>query len=417
MNLSKREKVMLILLGITILIVGFYMLYIKPQLEKIQELNKVADVLQKSVDFTKTNISLEDKVDSNYKILNEKINSITRNFFPEIKQENYIIMLDGFLESSNVYGKTMSFLETEIGSIEERKAESKDSDLLNQIYEIINEFSDSVNEVSTNEYKEQKSQSEEQNDDMSLENMNATIYFQGKYENIVSFLRKIEDFNKNIIIKNLNLVKDNEDDLITGSIILQFYAVPKLKLLDEDYYQWDYQGNYGKDNPFYNDTSNKDKENREDGSKSGNGAVITLDDYDFGMWVKPITSDNTTVGVGKYGDSTRESYVYADNVGVESVKITFKIENNKYLYRYSTSSQSYPRKKDEFIEFIPKGEVIGVRVFASMRNSSSDVSGANITIDNMTDKKVVFHITSDDSQRPRVTIVSGEGDIIIKRDN
>ncbi|WP_202710855.1 hypothetical protein [Sporosalibacterium faouarense] len=413
MTLSKREKVMIAFLVILIILAGFYIIYFKPQLEEIATLDKEAEALKQRVDITKTNISLTNQVDEKYKKLNEKVNAIVSDFFPSINQEKLIVILDEFINSSDVEAKSMNFTETELTSIKESVGNNNSSDYENQINDIVGEFKGDVKIVDSNNISKSSSSNnnEQEQKEITLRNMTTTIFFQGNYNDVVEFLSRIEEYNKKIIIKNLNLVKEEENNQITGSVILKFYAVPKLELQDIEYYQWDYDNKYGKDNPFYDNGLSKSN-----GSESnGNNVITVTDGYDFGMWVKPITSDNTTVGVGYYDDKTRETYVYADNIGVEPVKITFKKENNKYLYRYSTSAEAYPKDEEDFQEFDPKGNFISMKIFTNKRNSSNDISGAKVTIDNITDLKLVVDIPDDDEERPRVNIVSGEGDILINR--
>ncbi|MTI48213.1 MAG: hypothetical protein FH761_10250 [Firmicutes bacterium] len=413
MTLSKREKVMIAFLVILIILAGFYIIYFKPQLEEIATLDKEAEALKQRVDITKTNISLTNQVDEKYKKLNEKVNAIVSDFFPSINQEKLIVILDEFINSSDVEAKSMNFTETELTSIKESVGNNSSSDYENQINDIVGEFKGDVKIVDSNNISKSSSSNnnEQEQKEITLRNMTTTIFFQGNYNDVVEFLSRIEEYNKKIIIKNLNLVKEEENNQITGSVILKFYAVPKLELQDIEYYQWDYDNKYGKDNPFYDNGLSKSNGSESD----GNNVITVTDGYDFGMWVKPITSDNTTVGVGYYDDKTRETYVYADNIGVEPVKITFKKENNKYLYRYSTSAEAYPKDEEDFQEFDPKGNFISMKIFTNKRNSSNDISGAKVTIDNITDLKLVVDIPDDDEERPRVNIVSGEGDILINR--
>lgn len=400
MKLSKREQIMLAILGILVVVASFYIFFLKPKLEELDRYKREASDLQQKVESTKTDFDLELQVEKNYKKLYEKINAITQEFYPSIEQEKIIVTLDKFFKKTNVTGNTINFSKLGLSEVKERGITNRETEE-NQIDKIVNDYYNKKDKLNTGSIDKKTSEREV----IKLESMSTTLYISGKYEECIDLVSEIQKHDKRIIIKNLNLVKDEENNTLAGSMILQMYAIPTLILQNGEYYKWEYNREYGKDNPFLGNSTYIEKNIKDN-----------LDDYDFSMTVKPISADMPTVILGRMGDSSRESYVYADNIGVEPVKITLKKENNKYLYRYDTSGESFPKGQGVYNQFVPNGDNIDIRIYSIKRNSSSDVSGTKITIDNLTEKNVIVDILNDDIEKPRVNIITQNGSVMINRD-
>ncbi|EOD01520.1 hypothetical protein [Caldisalinibacter kiritimatiensis] len=403
MELSKREKIMLIVLAIIVVLFGYYKLIYNPQIEKINELEKKAEKYKSELKAIKTEVSPDSKVRKDYKIMNEKISSLYRRFYPKIIQEKIILILNDMIQDSKVDNQSISFSELELGIIDdetnEKSEEYEMESLVKKYLGMEDKKEDEVNEKNENEVK--------------IEKLTANLNFNGSYSNIISLMKEIEQNNREILIKNLNIVKTDNNEL-SGNIQLEFYAVPKLHNQDEDYLNWDLYNEYGKNNPFYGDIY---KNNNIVTSEVDNNNETSWQEikYDFAMTVKPFNSDLPTIMLGKANDNTRESYVYADKNGVENIDIVFTEQKDKYYFKYRTSSENYPKnyKIGEFFE--PKDDTINLIIFTHERNSNKDVAGANIKIENNTSKKVLVVIDGDDKNRPRVNIDKVKGRIDIKR--
>ena len=410
MNLSKREKVMLFFLGISIIVGALYYFMLKPQLDNINKLKEEAEFLQEKVNTTKRNLDLRNEVEAGYTKAYKKVNSITKHFFPVVIQEKFIEILDRFIVESDIELLTISFTDIDYTNLKE-EIEKESTSESSEIYDIIKKFNDekqnTINDTNNIEKTELK-----------LKNISATMYIEGTYDNIIKFIKKVESNDKKIIIKNVNLMT-KEDDILSGNIILSFYAVPKLFIQDLEYFKWNYDNDYGRENPFINDMETEEPDDLEDNT-SGNEIVnenYDISEIEFGMWVKPISSDLPTIALGEFEDRFQSTYVYADNIGLEDIFINLKKENDKYLYRYNTKSESYPKQQGEYEEFKVKGGIIEIKIYSAKRNSSDDVSGARITIENFTDLRVKIIIKNDDEYKPRVNIIYNEGNVVIIRES
>ncbi|KMJ93195.1 hypothetical protein CBCST_20015 [Clostridium botulinum C str. Stockholm] len=240
--------------------------------------------------------------------------------------------------------------------------------------------------------------------------MSVNIQFQGTYEDILDFIKRIEDFPKYIKIKNIK-VSQNGNLGINGSVTLEFYAIPKIEKEYGDLLEWNLDNSYGKVNPF-------DGQDIISRFKGLNTEKIKEKNSDFIMCVKPMNSTLPTMMLGKgnvEGDST---YIYEDNPGIEEVYVYLTKQNDKYFYKYNDSKDRYPQDYNENgEEFILSSSTINFNIYSNNRLDNLDNSGVKLNIINNTDKTVALRIKGDDKNRPRVTVSqSGSGKVDITRD-
>ncbi|WP_432665234.1 hypothetical protein R9X47_03075 [Wukongibacter baidiensis] len=416
MKLTKREKILLLSLGVLILIVGYYKFILAPQLVRIKELKAEVEDYSKKAQKAKIAVSPNNKIHKDFKIMNSKIIYGSQRLFPRIIQEKYITIIDEMAEKANIKVSSIGFTNEEINRIETRKME--DGNQMYHLKQLVEEYHGEFN-VSSNSEKDsgEKSNENKENSNSSeedlktqLETMTATINFEGKYENIIAFIKSVEALDKKIIVKNLSLSNPEEGPMV-GNILLDFYAVRKLKPSDQDesYLKWDIEDEYGRENPFnpfsgYVGTDNNDSK------------TASRERYDFIMTVKPITSDLPTIIIGKTKDTAMRSYVYADNPSFEDVEFQILQEGDKYYYKYKTKSDSYPEDYDgNRVEFKPNGKELKLNIISHERNSKDDNSGVNMALINKSNLRLSVKIDYDDSKKSRVNILKKIGNISVKR--
>lgn len=413
MKITKRERLLLSFLGVLILIVAYYQFALTPQLNKIKELKIEAEEYRDRVQKAKIAISPNNKVHKDFKILNSKIMYGCQNLFPSIIQEKYITIIDKMAKDAEIKISGIGFTEKEVGQIEIVNSEGGSTDyLLKQLVQQYNGKPGESNENKKDSGNEGKGNddSSEQSIETELEKMITTINFEGNYENIIDFIENIEAFNKKIFIKNLSLSNPEQGSMV-GNIVLDFYAVPKLKNYDFDmnYLKWDISNEYGRENPF-------EPFSGYDGVKSDSSKNVSRQNYDFIMAVKPITSDLPTIIIGKTKDTAMRSYVYADNENFENVEFEILKENNKYFYRYKTQSDSWPKEyKNNKVEFKPNGKYVKLNIISHERNSKKDNSGMNLSLINKSNLQLSVKIDYDDRKKSRVNVIKKIGNINVKR--
>ncbi|CAH2214670.1 hypothetical protein [Tepidibacter aestuarii] len=408
MKLTTREKIMLIVLGLILIIGGYYKFILSPQLTKLDNIKQEVIDKKAEVQRVKLEISENSPVYKEFKIINAKIKSMTKPLFPSINQEKIIVILDDMLGKSNIEGNSISFSDIDVNEIDVKKAEKKDKDYL--IKNLSEEYKGNKKEKKDEASKENQEDLEENKNE--TEKMTATISYKGKYKDLITFLEHIETYEKKILINNISISKSKknntdedgivtEENSITGSIALDFYSVPKIHEQDEEYLKWDFDNGYGKGNPFVPFSGYHEY--------NENNRVIN---NDFIMTVKPISSDLPTVIMGRAMDKLGRSYVYADNQNFEDVEFQLIQVDKKYYYKYKTQGESYPKDyENNMIEFDPHGTAVNIKIISNKRNSEEDTSGINLSLINKTNLKLNVNIDYEDDKNPRVKVVNKLGNV------
>ncbi|MFD3156357.1 hypothetical protein ACFIJ5_05780 [Haloimpatiens sp. FM7330] len=409
MKVTKREKILLIILAV--LLVGFvyYKLIIKKQNENIKNLTSKKNEYEQKVESVKNKIASKNRKSLEIKILNSKILDKYDRFFPKLEQERIIVILNEMLENSKLEGNVLSFSENvlEKANIKTKSKKSRETHMgkLVEEYNSLENKTKNNNENIGSNKNTIKNNSKDSSINSAVSKMQCTLSFKGTYEEIFDFINKIENFNKEIIINNISIAS-SEENFLSGSILLDFYSIPKFK--NEDYYKYDFASPKGKYNPFKISMSNNKSKVDDSASKTEKNKI----EYDFLMNVKPLSSDLPTIMIGKAKDIERNTYIFSDKNDIENVAMYFIRKNNKYFYKYKTSKQKYPMNFKE-VEFKPNGEKINVKIYSTSRNSEIDKAGVNLKIYNKTDLDTDVYIKGDDKNRPRVNVIK-EGVVNIK---
>lgn len=412
MKISKREKVLLMILGIIIVIGCYYKFVYIQQNEMINQLNKEKSQDEQKIITIRNYASSIGKRESDIKILKAQIQNKTLDIVPDIKEEKIIVDLDNILNNSNLDGYSITFSDVSVQPISSKKQEQK-QDVKDPLQDLVNQYNGkSIIHSSTNENNsDNKSNANKDKNSVSAEKMTVNINLKGSYINVINLIKNIENYSKKIIISNIKLAQDAKSGT-SGIVTLDYYGIPKVTDEDKDFLKWEYNNKYGRDNPFEGISSTTST----GGTIEQIGKSNSESNYDFVMLVKPINSDLPTVMLGKSNDMTKSTYVYADNSGIENVEIYLTQKDSKYYYKYKTSRGTYPEQYNgDGSEFVPNGSDISFKIYSSKRISSEDVSGVNIKIYNKTDKQATFSIDNEDSTKPRVNVTGEAGNVDEKR--
>lgn len=412
MKISNREKILIAILGVFLVVYGYYNYVFLKQSAMVEAVRNNRNTLETKLASLNSMISNLDKRESNLKILNSKIQDSSILLYPTIAQEKIIIELDELMAQSKING-ALSFTEVDVKVIQSNTVEQKQI-AKGSLQPVTDEYNSKFNKdvkILENSNKTAVSTSKQMSkaEGSNVEQMQATLTFNGSYENIISFIKNIENHPKKIVITNMNISQSSKTE-INGSCQLEFYAVPKISDEDAEYIKWSYNNPYGKVNPFDGGSSITMNNTIEQTS------TAKKDAYDFVMSVRSISSDLPTIMLGKANDSAKNSYVYGDSNSKESVEIVFTQEGGEYYYKYKTSRGSFPMQYDgNGTKFKLVNGDISLKVFSNKRIGSDDKSAADIKITNKTDKVISVLIENDDSLNPRVSIAGEGSSVDVKR--
>lgn len=406
MKLTKREKTLLGLLSVIIIVGGGYFGLIQPQMTAYDKLKADHDALNVKYTEFKASLSPTNKLYNNYTIMNNKTQNVTKLFFPELKQQKFILILKDQIDKAKINPKVLQFSKIEdIKLKEEEDKDKKDQEdrLGDAALALYKNMLPSQEQKTEEQAAVEKARQEQETLLNSLSLQAATLVFDGSYSQLKDFVAAVESYDKRITVEEISSTWT--EGVLEHTVTLGFYAMKKIDTTqDKAFLAWDKVGVYGKDDPFSGiDLSNL----KTDTVVSGQNASS-----DFFISLNPIVSDMTTVMLSKNGDRTRRSFVYADSNSEEPVTMEFIQKSGKYYYRYKTADEQYPLNYDDYVEFTPHSGSINVYVLSELRNGKEDKSGVKLTVVNKTDRAVVFKINNDDP-KSRLSIVKKQGNVSV----
>ncbi len=396
MKINKREKTLLFVLALGVVGFGYYKVVWDYQYNKLKDLkSKELKVKQEYNDDVKMVNSIEPNKEE-INIFNSEIQNLTSGFYSNISQPNIILELNNLMNDTNVKG-TMSFSEIKTMPVMDNQegdssSKSENDENKNQIQGIVNDYNN-ITDKKKNEDKKNKKQEEIYN----LNQMTVSLSVNGTYDNVMKFMKSIEENPKHINILNFNLSAQTDGN-VSANMNIQLVAIPKIDASKEEFTTADEK--YGKENPFSGASvvGTGTIENELENSKVKN---------DFLMTVRPINSDFPTIVLGKSGDKDKKTYLNNDENSVSNIEMYISGDNGKYYYKYKVEGKSYPTKfEGNGEEFKPNGNDINFEIFSEKRVNKDDKSGANIKIVNSSDKEVNLIINKDDEKSPRVNVTT-----------
>ena len=396
MKINKREKTLLFVLALGVVGFGYYKVVWDYQYNKLKDLKSKELKVKEEYNHDVKMVNSTEPINEEINIFNSEIQNLTSGFYSNISQPNIILELNNLMNDANVKG-TMSFSEIKTMPVMDKQdgdssSKSEDDENPNQIQGIVNDYNN-ITDKKKNEDNKDKKQEEIYN----LSQMTVSLSVNGTYDNVMKFMKSIEENPKHINILNFNLSAQTDGN-VSANMNIQLVAIPKIDASKEEFTTADEK--YGKENPFSGASTvgTGTIENELENSKVKN---------DFLMTVRPINSDLPTIVLGKSDDKDKKTYLNNDENSVSNIEMYISGDNGKYYYKYKVEGKSYPTKfEGNGEEFKPNGNDINFEIFSEKRVNKDDKSGANIKIVNSSDKEVNSIINKDDEKSPRVNVTT-----------
>ncbi|NJD01351.1 MAG: hypothetical protein FIA99_01840 [Ruminiclostridium sp.] len=257
MKISNREKVLLgILAAIALLAISYYVIF-KPQLEKIDKFTQESAELKLQVQKTETEIASIPLLETMITELEKSLEEKTEKFYPEILQDRIIIIIDDLIKKAQVDSPSSAYSQIAIAQIQKtsifqpKKFPAK---------ELVDEYIASKggqdqekpegNSQAADQTKSSGKAAGTEAQPADVQSISVTLQFEGSYDQAIRLIKEVEALKRTIVIPDLALVYGAENNLLTGSIRINFYALPKISVQDGKYLEWPYNNKYGKTNPF-----------------------------------------------------------------------------------------------------------------------------------------------------------------------
>lgn len=232
-NLSKKDKIILSSTIILVSIVFGLKFLILPQLE--QYTNNLMTLDSKRAEQSRLSmITIENKaLEEKQKELQEQYDLALEEISKTPAVAQIIYDLKGLMSRSNVEVKSLSFSYSDVS---EEKITSND--------EVKTDENGVVTEIdrgiSGGEMPDQQIESEQ-----AVKKQIVNISLVGKYENIINFIKSIENYSRIADVSNIS-ISPGEGNLLNASLTANFY---NLNYQEGENYDFN-NGTYGKDNSF-----------------------------------------------------------------------------------------------------------------------------------------------------------------------
>ncbi|WP_053957110.1 hypothetical protein [Inediibacterium massiliense] len=177
MNL--KRKTLLIKTFILLIVFSFYYFYIfSPQIGKLNFLKETLQDHTEKLEKRKNILNQKEMIDKEYEKLNKEIQKGNNQYFLSIKQDYILTVLNEILENSNVEFDSIEFLK-------EKKEKLKNQEIYC---------------------------------------MKVTLPMQCNYNDLITFLKKIREYKRKIVVDKLQ-IESIQDHTLSISISLNFYSL------------------------------------------------------------------------------------------------------------------------------------------------------------------------------------------------
>lgn len=450
MNLTPRDKKLLIALGIVVFIVVFLKFLILPKFNNITTLKTDIDALKNTYAMNITYKAKTESLDSDIKILSTKLQNLRAIYPPNINVDELLIIMKELISGSTLEVRSMTFERAKPTNLLAKddttsKAQGENTtntpvvDGNNQT--IAQQQSVTVSSLLNYFYlwglkSQQNANSTEAIVIPDGKGYSVLVKIDGKgtNEQIKSFLVSLGELDNRAYCKNISIVNEQNGRSDTSNNMLKFSAeIEFYGIMDKgagEYYllpygKWMPIDAAGKSNVFeaYNgfDISNVSKDKTASSISKMQDENISSSDalgnYDFSVIASAFGGGLApSVSVACKNPEASRTYsnpiVYGDSKSTENVEIFIEKKAGKYYCKFKTDHEQYPDKQyNETFEFIPVGKDLKLIILSSERSGDEDKAGVNITLINNTDKKLVYNIKFEDKKSPRVKIGKTVGNV------
>ena len=371
MVLSDRDKRLLMILLITVILVGSYMGFTKlsEQNEVLEQ--EVRDLSQKHSDLVTKNVN-KGNYEADAIANGEEFLSAFNKYNSSLSQEQTLLFLASVEKNTGVWLKQQSLENT------------------SQIYQFGRITSSNPSRYGELVYR---------TDNVGI-STNTSVSYECSYDQLKEVLTYLRENGKKVTINSMSYSYTAETDKVTGTMSLTFYAITGSDREPQDI---DIKDVFiGTDNIFSSDTffgSGDEVSYREQ--------IIT--NYDLYVIVNRTGADKNSVICGQAGDPDNSTVISSNEGGIEYVTIVVSGREGNYGVKYKIGNQAYPFADFDGVAPFICGDSIELLVYSSLRGGTTDSSEIRLTVINESDLAVNGAVIGDDPENPRVILDKKEG--------
>lgn len=214
MEISARDKKLLVYLIAISIIAGSYFFVAKPLLDKQAKLNEEISELQQKVTHYTDIYNNMDNYESQIAEAQTKYNETCNKLFGGLNQDNTIMMVKDLENATDVWIARLSFTEEDVVFGEE-------------IADATAEGSETTEGAETAEGAEAASADGSEAAPASMQGVrqDLNIDYAASYDNFKRFIEYIENHDERLFISSINATYSVDSGLVGGSMVLSQYAI------------------------------------------------------------------------------------------------------------------------------------------------------------------------------------------------
>lgn len=445
MNLTKRDRKLLTGLGIFIVVVVFVKFLFLPKIASISTLKSEIATLNNTYTMNLTYKAKNANMDSDIKILSEKLKTLRATYPPSINTDELLILLRDIIKDSKIKVASLTFDKPTALALQAEPT-AANADASQSASNNAPQLPDVNNLTNTNIMNyfylwglQGQMNSYFSNADITVPDgksysVSVKLDASGTNTEIKEFLSALSKLNNRAYCKKINISADvnSEQEEDSDTKLKVTAEIEFLGIMDKgagEYYllkngKWSPMNSTNKTDIFkpyegYNaDFEDIDMSSQEASTAGKTDEAANLNDYDFSVVAAPYGGGLApSVSISCYKPESSLIYtspvVYGDNKEYENAELFIEQkEDGRYYCKFKTDHDAYPDKQySQTFPFIPSGKDLKVLIYAILRKSDNDKAGINLTIINNSDKTLYYEIKNDDSSKPRVKIVKTTGSV------
>ena len=293
LNISKKEKNLLLILFTAIVFWVSYKYVLTPQSESLSRLKNEKDVYESQLFETEEFIASENALNREWENLNAEYKMISQKYYPSIDQPEIIHMLNSIIDNGKLEIPSMSFGEPEALEIEGIEANHLD----------------------------------------------IFLPFRGSFIDLELFLSELSNSPKRFLINQLSLTKEN-NNMLSGQISMSSFTYEGEKATKDGYFYVNAYNSPSKVNPFtafegYVEVPVYSGDPLEDATEEKRALLADLeDDHIYYMGTSSeVTGKVSRFGTAKYGKtSIRAEYFISTGYQPERAYVVLDDQNINIKY-------------------------------------------------------------------------------------
>ena len=202
MRLSKREKGLLLVLILSVVLFGYYRFIIVPQNLALADLEVQLHTVEQEHMALQRTVASEDQLKQQLKEIDQDLFSIAGGFYGELEQEDIILIINDFLVKDVFDISAVNFSLPQAEVLQSATVDSADTE-------------------------EEEMNGSSRKEPLTFLKTSSQFSYESNYAGLVNLLAHLRQYQGKALVSSMSIA-GNDNGQLTGSITLDFYNVPQI---------------------------------------------------------------------------------------------------------------------------------------------------------------------------------------------